>query len=516
MPPQAHPQNGEMEEAGNNSTSSKKLLMYTKFNLNNKRLMKTSAKLAAALLLTAAYACQSDLDEKVGETKASPVCITASNNTQHLKTTLDQQSVSWIAGVDKLGVYSPQAKASAGQTGEVSNGAFTAASSGISSAFLGSMYWGTGTHSFYAYYPYNANAGVKSTEVPITLPAYQLQQGNTNTHIGNLDFMVATPVTAPSGNESTSANVDFKMNHAFTMLEFCLTTGYRYKGAKLYQISIKAEKNISLTSGTIDITQPTPSGAYTIANAKGENTVVLNIKNDCILSYGDSYTTAYMMILPVDLKYDPTSITVTTDMGVCVIEKRFGMNFERGKKYRVMLKDLEFDDTKTTDFDGNLYTSVKIGKKYWFEQNLKTTHINDGTPISLAPKNDRPAYQWYDGNIANRDKYGAIYNFYAVKSANLSPRYWHVATTDEWEALISYLDKNKGTKFPMEYGGIFSVQLDNRETRLYYSQKDIEGWWWGPGDYPCEYYIRKYNQGIGHGSVTAWNNGRSIRCVRNY
>ncbi len=96
-----------------------------------------------------------------------------------------------------------------------------------------------------------------------------------------------------------------------------------------------------------------------------------------------------------------------------------------------------------TDYDGNIYNTVLIEGQCWIKENLKTTTYNDGTPIpNVEDGNDwkdltTGAYVWYENEIAWKDKYGALYNWYAVDDPHgLCPTGWHVPSKDEWYALI--------------------------------------------------------------------------------
>jgi uncharacterized protein (TIGR02145 family)/uncharacterized repeat protein (TIGR02543 family) len=97
------------------------------------------------------------------------------------------------------------------------------------------------------------------------------------------------------------------------------------------------------------------------------------------------------------------------------------------------------------DADGNIYTTVTIGNQIWLVENLKTTKYNDTTTI--PPVTDSAAwaglssggYCWYNNESANKSTYGALYNWYAVKTGRLAPKGWHVATDAEWDTLISKL-----------------------------------------------------------------------------
>ena len=99
-----------------------------------------------------------------------------------------------------------------------------------------------------------------------------------------------------------------------------------------------------------------------------------------------------------------------------------------------------------TDVDGNLYTTLTIGTQVWMASNLKTTKYNDNTAIPLIIDGTQwenlstPGYCWYNNDApANKDTYGALYNWYTVNTGKLCPTGWHVPTNSEWSSLATYL-----------------------------------------------------------------------------
>jgi uncharacterized protein (TIGR02145 family) len=101
-----------------------------------------------------------------------------------------------------------------------------------------------------------------------------------------------------------------------------------------------------------------------------------------------------------------------------------------------------------TDADGNVYQSVKIGNQIWTTENYRSTKYNDGSPIPCATAGTAwgalatGAYCNYN-NTADAGavkKYGALYNWYAVKQAKFAPAGWRVPTDKEWEAMEFYLE----------------------------------------------------------------------------
>jgi len=89
-------------------------------------------------------------------------------------------------------------------------------------------------------------------------------------------------------------------------------------------------------------------------------------------------------------------------------------------------------DTKITDFDGNVYTTVKIGQLVWMVQNFKCTHFNDGADIS---------YYYFGADAANKE-YGANYMWNDIVKPNFCPAGWRVPTDLEWRALYDFVGTN--------------------------------------------------------------------------
>jgi uncharacterized protein (TIGR02145 family) len=109
---------------------------------------------------------------------------------------------------------------------------------------------------------------------------------------------------------------------------------------------------------------------------------------------------------------------------------------------------MEFLKDTIMDADGNIYHAVKIGDQVWTVENLRTTKYNDGIAIPL--KTDRyawealkgPGYCWYENDENNGNKYGALYNWFAVNTGKLGPTGWHIPNDQEWDIFEKYLIAN--------------------------------------------------------------------------
>jgi uncharacterized protein (TIGR02145 family) len=104
-----------------------------------------------------------------------------------------------------------------------------------------------------------------------------------------------------------------------------------------------------------------------------------------------------------------------------------------------------YNSDAVQDIDGNYYNIVTIGSQIWLQENLRTTKLNDNTPIQIVTDGSvwsgltSSAYCWYDNNISYRDQYGALYNWYSAGTGKLCPSGWHIPSNTEWAALETLL-----------------------------------------------------------------------------
>lgn len=100
------------------------------------------------------------------------------------------------------------------------------------------------------------------------------------------------------------------------------------------------------------------------------------------------------------------------------------------------------------DYDGNVYTTVKIGTQEWMAKNLMTTRFSDGTEIPLVTDDNlwsgttNPAFCYYDNNEGYKDVYGPLYNWYTAKDVRLCPGGWRVPSQQDFYKLAQFLDAN--------------------------------------------------------------------------
>ncbi len=121
------------------------------------------------------------------------------------------------------------------------------------------------------------------------------------------------------------------------------------------------------------------------------------------------------------------------------------------------LHNHSYGQETVSDYDGNVYETVRIGEQLWMAGNLRTTRYMDGTPVhngtvgdvyQESNENEEGAYTVYphqrvqgiDSQSEMQQLYGNHYNFYAVADPRgLCPEGWRVPSREEWNEMINFL-----------------------------------------------------------------------------
>ncbi len=213
------------------------------------------------------------------------------------------------------------------------------------------------------------------------------------------------------------------------------------------------------------------------------------------------------------------------------------ISFKRSSYNHSVLSVYQQTIGSVTDIDGNVYKTIKIGNQWWMAENLRTTKLNDGTPISLITSDSiwmsffSPAYCWYANDVNNKNIYGALYNWFAVQSGKLCPKGWHVPSDAEWTNLAKYLGffvgsklKESGTKhwnvsssFVTNESNFSALPGGSRFGFGKFGGIGEDGFWWTstmnkPDGAWCR-YLFDHSDEIGK-NFSYKTNGFSIRCVK--
>jgi uncharacterized protein (TIGR02145 family) len=98
--------------------------------------------------------------------------------------------------------------------------------------------------------------------------------------------------------------------------------------------------------------------------------------------------------------------------------------------------DLIPETGTVTDFEGNIYHTVKIGNQWWMAENLKAKFTSDGTGVS--------GVYVYNNNESYLENYGRLYTYEAANKPFIAG--WHLPDVEEWNILEGTLGSDVAVK----------------------------------------------------------------------
>jgi uncharacterized protein (TIGR02145 family) len=189
---------------------------------------------------------------------------------------------------------------------------------------------------------------------------------------------------------------------------------------------------------------------------------------------------------------------------------------------------------------GKSSNEVKIGDQVWMTENLNVDVFRNGDTIfhaktaeewEEAGKNKQPAWCYYENDPANGEKYGKLYNWYAVNDARgLAPEGWKIPSDYDFTKLAEYLggEYSAGTKMKSTAGwndngngtnqsGFSGLPGGERCDWGFFEEIGLLGFWWSyaeAGDNSAYSFSLSGDEGDLYQDLEEKAYGFSVRCLR--
>lgn len=160
-----------------------------------------------------------------------------------------------------------------------------------------------GRYKYVAYYPYSADYA--SAGLPLDFTT-QVQDGNDDaSHTAQYDVLYSDPLL-PILSQSAS----FSMNHLCALAKVIVTVPEEYASASFKRLSIKADDNVFVRSGSCDVGATVDSGIPTFTPSNHTNLLGLGLEN---VTPSARKVTCYMMMYPAALEGETLTVRLWVD-----------------------------------------------------------------------------------------------------------------------------------------------------------------------------------------------------------
>lgn len=416
----------------------------------------------------------------------------------------------------------------------------------------------TGPSDFYAYYPYRSlgiGAGKSVDEIGVSADQ------RADEEYSQCDWMLAR--TQNVVRTKDPVRLDFK--RLMAKLDFVLVPGEGYNGvegllgAGLQVLNVAQVANVDFTTGEVSspaiFVNVVPHGTF---RAEGQTAVgvsaivvpqtVKAAAQFVVVNIGERkfrFVTDKELTFASGKRY---TFTLTVSRTAAGGEVKIQPEIEEwtegtSSSGDTVIVDPDDDATSVFDIDGNEYGIVTIGTQKWLGANLRTTHFNDGAPISYLEGQDEwaatedseePAYCYCENN-PDVASYGLLYNWHAAHTGKLCPEGWRVPSRDDWTALANFLGADVGECVKStsgwydewgdskpEYQGTnssgFNAQPTGYRKWNKYEKAGVMTTWWTTANSGAwsAYYARVQgdNKLLTSGSAWGKESGCSVRCIK--
>ena len=198
---------------------------------------------------------------------------------------------------------------------------------------------------------------------------------------------------------------------------------------------------------------------------------------------------------------------------------------------------------------------VKIGTQTWMTENLNVDKFQNGDPIpevksqvdwNKASENKQPAWCYYDNNPSNGEKYGKLYNWYAVNDPRgLAPKGWRIPTKTDFLTLTDFLGYESVAGKKMKSSSGWSTVVGGNDDKdlvgtnesgfnglsggkrnyIGFDLRSKEGFWWtsSTSELGCVQFVDlnalldgiTYRESISSTNRIEKTQGLSVRCLKN-
>ncbi len=162
-----------------------------------------------------------------------------------------------------------------------------------------------------------------------------------------------------------------------------------------------------------------------------------------------AYTSKYGNVNIIIPNYDGRPLNIILSHNEYITERKTNISLSDGSKLAFFLQYKSELDKPTFNNDSLGIKTTTIGEQIWMTQNLSVSTFRNGDTITEAKtkedwqkagRDGEPVWCYYDYDPKNGEKYGKLYNWFAVQDQRgLAPEGYHIPIKQEWLILTEYL-----------------------------------------------------------------------------